>query len=60
MTRSDYMCKCKDCICREGETRGICTNDKSENFYTIVKDNDGCEHGITEMSQEEFEKYLEE
>lgn len=50
------MCKCKYCSYREGETRGICTNDKSENFYTLVKDNDGCIHGTDKRERESNEQ----
>ena len=50
--------KCKECICKEGTTNGICINPDSEHYTDFVKDTEGCNKVINEMSKEEYEAYV--
>lgn len=38
--------KCKECICKDGTTKGICINPDSEHYTDFVKDTEGCKEGI--------------
>lgn len=52
------MCKCKECICKQGETRLVCCNPSSDNYTDFVATESGCNEGIEEMTEEEYEKYV--
>lgn len=49
--------KCKECICKEGSIKSVCINPDSDNYTDFVKDVEGCDVGIEEMSKEEYEAY---
>lgn len=52
------MCKCKECICKQGEIRLVCCNPSSENYTDFVATESSCNEGIKEMTEEEYEKYV--
>ena len=52
------MCKCKVCICKQGETRLVCCNPSSNNYKDFVNLEGSCEEGIERMTKEEYEAYM--